>query len=74
MRARMDEYCRICRELAEKHGCILVDFQEMYERFCRVRHSSCIAWDRVHPNQMGATLMAMEFLDHCGFDYTRRAF
>lgn len=74
MRARMDEYCRICRELAEKHGCILVDFQEMYERFCRVRHSSCIAWDRVHPNQMGATLMAMEFLDHCGFDYIRRAF
>lgn len=74
MRARMDEYCDICRKLAEKHECIFVDFQSMYERFCRIRHSTCIAWDRVHPNQMGATLMAMEFLRHCGFDYNRQAF
>ena len=74
MRARMDEYCQICRELAEKHGCIFVDFQSLYERFCRIRHSTCIAWDRVHPNQMGATLMAREFLSHCGFDYNRQAF
>ena len=74
MRARMDEYCQICRELAEKHDCIFVDFQSLYERFCRIRHSTCIAWDRVHPNQMGATLMAREFLSHCGFDYNRQAF
>ncbi|MBR3095108.1 MAG: SGNH/GDSL hydrolase family protein, partial [Clostridia bacterium] len=30
MRARMDEYAAICRELAERHGCRLVDFQSMY--------------------------------------------
>lgn len=74
MRARMDEYCAICRELAEKHGCTLVDFQSLYERFCRIRHSTSIAWDRVHPNLMGATLMAKEFLRHCGFDFNRQAF
>lgn len=71
MRARMDEYGAICRRLAEKHGCRLVDFQAMYDRFFRHRHSSCIAWDRVHPNQMGATLMAREFLRQCEFEYDR---
>ncbi len=71
MRARMDEYGAICRRLAEKHGCRFVDFQKMYEEFCKIRHSSCIAWDRVHPNQMGATLMAKEFLRQCDFDFTK---
>lgn len=70
MRIRIDEYVEICRLLAEKHGCIFVDFQDLYERFLKIRHSSCIAWDRVHPNQMGATLMAREFLSKCGFDYS----
>lgn len=69
MRARMDEYVAICEKLAQKHQCIFVDFQKMYEDFCKIRHSSCIAWDRVHPNQMGATLMAREVLKKCDFDY-----
>lgn len=71
MRKRMDEYVEICRKLAEKHGCVFVDFQKMYEDYCSVRHSSYIAWDRIHPNQVGATLMAREFLKHCEFDYNR---
>lgn len=71
MRARMDEYVAVCKKLADKYDCIFVDFQKMYEDFCRIRHSSCIAWDRVHPNQMGATLMAKEFLKKCEFDYDR---
>ena len=72
MRARMDEYVAVCRELAEKYGCVFVDFQKLYADYCGVRHSSYIAWDRVHPNQVGATLMAREFLSHCGFDYNHR--
>lgn len=69
MRKRMDEYVAICRRLAQKHGCIFVDFQQMYEDYCKIRHSCYIAWDRVHPNQVGATLMAREFLKHCEFEY-----
>lgn len=69
MRKRMDEYVEICRKLAKKHNCIFVDFQKMYEEYCKTRHSSFIAWDRIHPNQIGATLMAREFLKHCDFDY-----
>lgn len=69
MRARMDEYGQICKELAEKHGCILVDIQAAFDRFFAHRHSAYIAWDRVHPNQIGATIIAREFLSHCAFDY-----
>lgn len=69
MRKRMDEYVEISRRLAEKHGCIFVDFQKMYEEYCQIRYSGYIAWDRIHPNQIGATLMAKEFLKTCDFDY-----
>lgn len=70
MRARMDEYVAICKKLAEKHGCVFVDFQKMYADYCKIRHSAYIAWDRIHPNQIGATLMAREFLKYCDFDYS----
>ena len=69
MRKRMDEYVEICRRLAKKHNCIFIDFQKMYEDYCKIRHSSYIAWDRIHPNQSGAVLMAREFLKKCEFDY-----
>ncbi len=72
MRARMDEYGKICKELAEKHNCTLIDFQKMYSDYCTFRHSSYIAWDRIHPNQIGATLMAKTFLEKCGFDYNHK--
>ncbi len=71
MRKRMDEYTAICRELAQKYGCEFVDLQAMFEEFCKIQHSAMIAWDRVHPNQMGATMIAREFLRHTGFDFNR---
>ena len=72
MRARMDEYVDICRRLAKKYDCIFIDFQRLYEDYCKVRHSTFIAWDRVHPNQVGATLMARAFLEACGFGYQHK--
>lgn len=72
MRKRMDEYVEISKKLADKYNCIFVDFQKMYEDYCKLRHSSFIAWDRIHPNQVGATLMAREFLKTCDFDFNHR--
>lgn len=72
MRRRMDEYGTICKRLAEKHGCMLVDLQAAFDRYFAYRHSSYIAWDRIHPNQIGATVIAREFLKHCGFAYDHR--
>jgi len=69
MRKRMDEYVEICKNLAEKYSCRFVDFQKMYHDYCQIRHSSYVAWDRIHPNQIGSTLMAREFLKQCDFDY-----
>lgn len=74
MRARMEEYCDICRRLAEKHGCRLVDFQKMYDSYFSIKHSSSVAWDRVHPNQRGAMLMAREILRQCDFDFDREPY
>ncbi len=45
MRARMEEYAEICRALADKYNCTLIDFQKMYDRYCSIRHSSYVAWD-----------------------------
>ena len=73
MRARMDEYVDVCKALSEKYGLIFVDFQKLYADYCGIRHSTYIAWDRIHPNQVGATLMAREFLKHCDFDYNHEA-
>lgn len=69
MRKRMDEYGAVCKDMAQKHGCTLVDLQETFNKYFRYRHSSYVAWDRVHPNQIGATIIAREFLRHCGFEY-----
>lgn len=69
MRARMDEYGSVCRKLANKYDCAFIDLQETFDRYFKHQHSTYIAWDRVHPNQIGATVIAREFLKHCGFDY-----
>lgn len=71
MRAKMDEYVEICRELSEKYGCIFVDLQAMFDRYLKHRHSSYLAWDRVHPNQVASHMIAREFLKKCDFDYYR---
>lgn len=71
MRCRMDEYGQICKRLAEKHGRILVDLQEAFNQYLTYRHSTYLAWDRVHPNQAGATIIAREFLKHCEFEYEK---
>lgn len=67
MRARMDEYGAICKILAAEYGAKLIDLQEVFSAYCRIHHSSYLAWDRVHPNHIGATLIARAFLQQCEF-------
>lgn len=69
MRIRMDEYGSICKSLAREYGLEYVDFQGAYDKYFKFRHPSSIAWDRIHPNRVGGTVMAREFLSHCGFDF-----
>ena len=74
MRKRMDEYVAKCEKLAKKYNLVYIDLQKLFEGYCSIQHSSYIAWDRIHPNQKGATLIAKTFLDRCGFDYNHKAF
>lgn len=62
MRARMDVYGQIVRELAEKHGCLFVDLQSAWDELFRHMHPCNIAWDRIHPNQTGCMYIAKQFL------------
>ena len=69
IRSLMDKYTEICRSLAEKYGCEFISLQEMFDEYFKFRHPTSIASDRVHPNSVGATLIAREFLKRCGFDF-----
>ena len=68
IRSLMDKYTEVCKNLSEKYGCEFINLQEMLDAFFKFRHPTAIAGDRVHPNPIGATLIAREFLKHCGFD------
>lgn len=68
MRSRMDIYTEIVRKLAKEYGTLFVDVQAMFDRYFTYRHSSFVAWDRIHPNQVGAMLIASEICGVLGFD------
>lgn len=68
MRKRMDVYTEIVKKLAKEYGLMCVDLQSVFDKYLEVRHSSYITWDRVHPNQTGALLIADEFMKTVGFE------
>lgn len=68
MRKRMDEYGEIVKKVAAEYDLICVDLQKVFDDYLKYRHSSFITWDRIHPNQTGAMLIATELLRAVGFD------
>lgn len=68
MRKQMDIYTEIVKKLAKEYGLLCVDLQSVFDKYLKVRHSSYITWDRVHPNQTGALLIADEFMKTVGFE------
>ena len=66
MRARMDEYGEIVRQLAEKHNLVYVDLQTAWDKLFEHMHPAAIAWDRIHPNQTGCMYIAKQFLKAVG--------
>lgn len=69
MRARMDEYGAICKEIAKETDVIFVDTQAEFDKILKYRYSAYITWDRVHPNIYGATVIARAFLKAVDFDF-----
>lgn len=68
MRARMDEYGSIVKKLAEKYHCTFVDLQAGWDALFQYMHPCNIAWDRIHPNQVGCMYIAKQFLKAVGAD------
>ena len=62
MRARMDEYGAVVKELAQRFGAILVDTQAAFDEVLTDLHPMALAGDRVHPNQTGHMILAKAFL------------
>lgn len=69
MRAMMDEYGQIVKELAKKHNALLVDVQEAFDRYLLHMPSQSLCGDRVHPNLAGHMIIAQSFLSGIGFDW-----
>lgn len=62
MRACMDNYGKVVRNLAKKYGTFFVDTQAAFDEVLKDTHPMSLAWDRVHPNQIGHMILAKAFL------------
>ncbi|HEY8549255.1 MAG TPA: SGNH/GDSL hydrolase family protein [Vicinamibacterales bacterium] len=72
MRATMDRYGAVVRQIAKDEGLILVDTQAAFEPLLKVLYPASINWDRVHPDATGSLVLARAFLDAIGFDPLKR--
>ncbi len=68
MRARMDEYGLVVKRIAEKHHLVFVDLQAAWDQLFVHMHPCNIAWDRIHPNDVGCMYIAKQFLSAVGAD------
>ncbi len=66
MRARMDEYGAIVKRVAAKHDAHFIDTQAAFDAVLAHMHANAIAWDRVHPNNVGHAIIARAFLSAIG--------
>ncbi len=68
MRRMCDEYGKICADVAKKYNCRFVNIQQAFDDYLVYRYPAYISWDRVHPGEIGSTIIAREFLKAIGID------
>ena len=68
MRARIDEYGEIARNLAQDFNAVFVDVQAAFDGLCAHLHPMSIAWDRIHPGPHGHMAIARAWLHAMQFD------
>ncbi|MEI8139677.1 MAG: SGNH/GDSL hydrolase family protein [bacterium] len=69
MRATMDKYGAVVKKIARENKTVLVDTQAAIDKILNTQYSGTLAWDRVHPNQVGHMVMAKAFVDALGFKW-----
>lgn len=71
MRAQMDRYGAVVRKIASAQGTLFVDTQAAYDDVLAVAYTATLSRDRVHPNDVGAMVLARAFVNALGFSWTR---
>jgi len=66
MRRRMDEYGAIVKKIAARHDARCIDTQAAFDAVLVHTHPMTLAWDRIHPNATGHTILARAFLSAIG--------
>ncbi|MEI8089240.1 MAG: SGNH/GDSL hydrolase family protein [Opitutaceae bacterium] len=66
MRRCMDEYGAIVKKIARRHKACCVDTQAAFDTVLVHTHPMTLAWDRIHPNSTGHTILARAFLSAIG--------
>ena len=69
MRAMMDDYSSVVRNLSSKHQCVFVDTQAAFDTALQYNHPMSLAWDRVHPGYPGHMIIARAFLKTIGYEW-----
>lgn len=67
MRKRMDQYGAAVKAIGKKYNVITVDTQAAFDEALAHMHPMSLAWDRVHPNQIGHMVIARAFLTAVGY-------
>ncbi len=70
MRAMMDRYGEVVRDLASQYDAVFVDTQAAFNAVMNHIHPTGIAWDRIHPGQVGHMVLARAFLTALGYDWS----
>lgn len=66
MRAMMDAYGAVVRELAARHDAVFIDTQAAFDAVTAHTHPMALAWDRIHPQPAGHMILARAFLSALG--------
>lgn len=69
MRAQMDKYSEVVKNLAQDFDAVFVDVQAAFDQYLKHRPTQSLCGDRVHPNQTGHMLIARAFLAANEFDW-----
>ncbi|MEF3311599.1 SGNH/GDSL hydrolase family protein [Paenibacillus sp. GYB004] len=69
MRGAMDRYGAVVAKLAAETGAVFVDTQKAFDAVLNHYYPGALAWDRVHPNLTGHTVLAHAFLNAIGFQW-----
>jgi lysophospholipase L1-like esterase len=66
MRALMDAYGAVVKQLAQEFDAVFVDVQAAFDSYMAERPTQSLCSDRVHPNQTGHLIIAKAFFNAIG--------